>query len=116
MSTCSSRISESRRSSGPENDVSSTTNVDSVGGVYVSGEKATVTRKMVSTDPLTQHAERKRIRPAQQQIAKRECWTHPCIQQAAARLQQNDENDDPKRADALVVHCPLRRQHVFHDV
>src|SRR5262249_5742677 len=116
MSTCSSRISDRRRSSGPENDVSSTTKVDSVGGVYVSGEKATVTREMVSTTPLTQGLERKRIRPTPQQLAKRERGRHPCIQRAAARQQKEKENDDSDRADALIVRRPLRRQHVFQAV
>src|SRR5215470_1545430 len=99
MSSCSSRINDSNRSSGPENDVSSTTNVDSAGGVYVSGEKATVTGEMFSTHPLTQRAERERLRPTPQQVAKLERGTHPCIQQAAARPEQEDENDDPERAD-----------------
>src|SRR4029079_621426 len=98
MSTCSSRISVSRRSSGPENAVSSTTKLESTPAPappppapFVSGEKVCVVavrgpsgrRRVVSAQlahlhqPLCERWKGEGSRPAKQDPAEGERRQHP---------------------------------------
>src|SRR6185437_8506773 len=110
MSTCSSRINERRRSSGPENSASSTTKlgwVSNVSGVYVAVIGAPRSRQ-----PLPEGRERVRLRPAQQISAERQRRLHPGVEQRR-HGEQNEQDDDSEPADLLISVRPARGQQVL---
>src|SRR5512146_2230717 len=117
MSTCSSRISDSSRSSGPENAVSSTTKPDSVAPIAPEyGGVATLIGSLPSAEPLVQRRQRVRVRPLEQEPAERKGGPHPVREKTAAESEQEHEDHDAVPAKLLIAQRPRRRQQVLHHV
>src|SRR4051812_41778562 len=113
MSTCSSRISESRRSSGPENAVVSTTNPPSDGadeteGVRASGAYATVIRCAGSRQPLGSR-QGEGAGPAEQECFEHHRGPQPHSEDAAAGVENDNQNQNSETAEPFVLHRPCRR-------
>src|SRR5690242_16291804 len=103
MSTFSSRMSASSKSSGPENAVSSTTKLDSGGKLVASRAYAEVI-PVASCQPLVERWQRIGVRPPHEHSAEHVRGSHPDAQDAARQREQDEKNDDAVPSDLFVSH------------
>src|SRR5512143_3763740 len=101
MSTFSSRMRASNRSSGPEYAVSSTTKLDSATTPFGSDAKDAV-MLIDSRQPLIERRQRVRIRPPHEHPTEHEGRSHPGHKDATRQRQKNEQNDDAVPPHLLV--------------
>src|SRR5688572_19839505 len=115
MSSCSSRMSVSSSSSGPENCGSSTENG---GGGATDDDVASpvIGRDRESQEPLPRFRNHVRPHPSDEKSAHEQRGPKPQVEQSPTEHEQRNENHQAKGSDLLIPNRERPRKQVLHDV